>query len=159
MDDRRGERLAVLGGVAFVLLDVTVAVLGGEPPASDAGRLEISRYLADHGAAIEAGLWLFGIATVALMWWMGSLWRLMVRAEGGAPRLAVVSLLGLAIAGSMSLAASAVSAAAATRIDDLGAGVTAFHSMSVLLLAAAGFGIAAHLLSVSTGGDLRAFLL
>jgi len=152
MDDRRGERLGVLGGVVFVVLDVAVAVMGGEPPAGDAGATEIIRYLTDRGAAIEAGLWLFGLASLALMWWMGSLWRRMVRSEGGAARLAVVSLVGLAVAGALSLASSAVTAAAETRVDDLGGEVVVFHSMAVLLLAASGFGVAAHLLSTSVLG-------
>lgn len=146
------ERWGVLGGVVFVVLDVAVAVLGGEPPASDAGRVEITRYLSGHGAGIEAGLWLFGLAAVALMWWMGSLWRRMVRAERGSARLAVVSLAGLTVAGSLSLAAAAILAAAGARVDDLGATVTVVHSMSVLLLAASGFGVATHLLATSVLG-------
>lgn len=152
MEDRQGERLAALGGVVFVVLDVAVAVLGGEPPASDAGRVEITRYLSGHRVGVEAGLWLFGLAAVALMWWMGSLWRRMVRAERGSARLAVVSLAGLAVAGSLSLAAAAVLAAAEARVDDLGAAVTVVHSMSVLLLAASGFGVATHLLATSVLG-------
>ena len=152
MDDRRGERWAVLGGVVFVLADVAVAVLGGEPPAGDAGAVEVARYLQDHGAAIQAGLGLFGLASVALMWWMGPLWRRMVRTEGGAARLAVVSLLGLGVAGALSLASAAVSAAAEARVDQIGDEVVVFHSLAVLLLAASGFGVAAHLLSTSVLG-------
>lgn len=152
MDDRRGERWAVLGGVAFVVGDVAVAVLGGEPPAGDADATEVARYLSDHAAAIQAGLWLFGLASVGLMWWMGSLWRRMVRTEGGAARLAVVSLLGLGVAGALSLASSAVSAATEARVDQLGDEVVVFHSLAVLLLAASGFGVAAHLLSTSVLG-------
>lgn len=146
------ERWGVLGGVVFVVLDVAVAVLGGEPPASDAGTAEITRHLSDHRFGTEAGLWLFGLAAVALLWWMGSLWRRMVRAEGGTARLAVVSLGGLTVAGSLSLAAAAVLAAAGSRVDDLGATVTVVHSMSVLLLAASGFGVATHLLATSVLG-------
>lgn len=146
------ERWGVVGGVVFVVLDVAVAVLGGEPPASDAGPAEITRYLADHRVGTEAGLWLFGLAAVALLWWMGSLWRRMVRAERGSARLAVVSLGGLTVAGSLSLAAAAVLAAAGARVDDLGATVTVLHSMSVLLLAASGFGVATHLLATSVLG-------
>ena len=152
MDDRRGERFAVLGGVVFVVLDVAVAVLGGEPPAVDAGRNEIAGHLADRGAAIEAGLWLFGLASVALMWWMGSLWRRMVRSEGGTARLAVVSLVGLAVAGALSLASSSVSVATELRVDEVGGDVVVFHTLSVVLLAASGFGVATHLLATSALG-------
>ena len=37
MEDSRSERFGALGGVVFVVLDVAVAILGGEPPATDAG--------------------------------------------------------------------------------------------------------------------------
>lgn len=152
MDDSTWERYGALAGVVFVVCDVVVAVAGGEPPAIDAGRSEIAAYFADKGPAIQAGLWLFGLASVALMWWMGSLWRTMARSEGGAARLAVVSVLGLAVAGALSLASAAVSVAAESRIDDVGDTVVIFHTLAVMLLAASGFGVATHLLATSALG-------
>lgn len=152
VDDSRWERYGALGGVVFVVLDVAVAVLGGEPPAADAGRSEVASYFADKGPAIEAGLWLFGLATAALIWWSGSLWRRMVRSEGGAARVAVVSLVGLAVAGALSLASASVSVAAQLHIDDAEAGLVVFHALAVMLLAASGFGIATHLLATSVLG-------
>jgi len=149
MSDVRWERYGALGGVVFVVCDVVVAVAGGEPPAIDAGRSEIVAYFADKGPAIETGLWLFGLASVALMWWMGSLWRRMVRAEGGAARLAVVSVVGLAVAGALSLASAGVSVAAELRIDEVGDTLVIFHTLAVMLLAASGFGVATHLLATS----------
>lgn len=152
MDDPRWERAGALGGVVFVALDVTVAVLGGEPPAADASRSEVADYFADRGPAIQAGLWLFGLACVALMWWAGSLWRRMVRAEAGTARLAVVSLLGLALAGGLSLASASVSAAAAVHVDEVGDDLLVLHALTVVLLAASGFGVATHLLAMSALG-------
>lgn len=152
MDDSRWERYGALGGVVFVVLDVVVAVLGGEPPATGAGRSEVASYFADKGAAIEAGLWLFGLASVALIWWSGSLWRRMVRSEGGSARLAVVSLVGLALAGALSLASASVSVAAAMRIEDVGDALQIFHTLAAVLLTASGFGVATHLLATSALG-------
>ena len=152
MEDSNAERLGALGGVVFVVLDVTIGVLGGEPPATDAGRSEVAAYYADRGPALEAGLWLFGLAVVALIWWFGSLWRRMARSEDGDARLAVVSLVGLALAGALSLASSSVSAAVALRVDDVGDGLIVFHAVAVVLLAASGFGVAAHLLATSVLG-------
>lgn len=152
MGDAQWERYGVLGGVVFVVLDLAVAVLGGEPPAADAARADVVRYFVEKGPAIEAGLWLFGLAAVALMWWMGSLWRRMVRSEGGAARLAVMSLMGLAVAGALSLASASVSVAAEWRVDDVGADLVVFHTLAVMLLAASGFGVAAHLLATSAHG-------
>lgn len=134
MEDSRWERYAALGGVGFVVLDVVVAVLGGEPPAADASRSEVAGHFADKGPAIEAGLWLFGLAAMALIWWFGSLWRRMVRSEGGSARLAVVSLVGLALAGALSLTSSSVSAAVSLRIDEVGDDLLVVHTLAVLLL-------------------------
>jgi hypothetical protein len=150
--DSRSERFGALGGVVFVVLDVTIAVLGGEPPATGAGRSEVASYYAEKGAVVEAGLWLFGLASVALIWWFGSLWRRMARSEEGTARLAVVSLVGLTLAGALSLASSSVSAALSLRVDDAGDGLLIFHTLAVVLLAASGFGVAAHLLATSVLG-------
>lgn len=152
MEDSVWERYGALGGVVFVVLDVIVAVLGGEPPATDASRSEVVSYFADNGPAIQAGLWLFGLASMALIWWFGSLWRRMVRSEAGEARLAVVSLVGLALAGALSAASASVSLALSLRIDDAGDGLLVFHALAMMLLAASGFGIAAHLLATSVLG-------
>jgi hypothetical protein len=152
VEDSRWERYGALGGVVFVVFDVVVAVLGGEPPATDANRSEVVSYFADNCAAIEAGLWLFGLTSMALIWWFGSLWRKMVRSEGGAARLAVVSLVGLAVAGALSLASSSVSVTLALRIGTVGEDLVVFHTLAVLLLAASRFGVATHLLATSVLG-------
>jgi hypothetical protein len=83
------------------------------------------------------------------MWWSGSLWRRMVQAEGGTARLAAVSLLGLAIAGALSFSASAVWAAMALRIDEIGDAAPTFNMLGWMLRAASGFGLAAHLLATN----------
>jgi hypothetical protein len=152
MEDSKWERYGALGGLLFVGLDLTVAVLGGEAPATDADRSEIAYYFADKAAAIEAGPWLFGVASVALVWWSGSLWRRMVRSEAGAARLAVVSLVGLALAGALSLTSASVSAALALRIGDVGDELLVLHTLAAVLLAASGFGVATHLLATSLLG-------
>lgn len=152
MDDSKWERLGALGGLVFVVLDGAVAVLGGEPPASGGSVSEISAYFSEHQAALEAGLWLFGLASVALIWWFGSLWKRMVRAEGGAPRLAVVSLVGFILAGALSLTSSAVWAATAVRIEDVGESAPFLYTLGSVLLAASGFGVATHLLATNVLG-------
>jgi hypothetical protein len=152
MNDSRWERFALLGGVVFVVLDAVVAVVGGEPPGGAASASEISAYFADHAAGLEAGLWLFGIAAGALIWWSGSLWRWMVRAEGGSARLAVVSIIGLVLAGALSLAASAVWAAMALHVDAVGSSAPFTYALGGLMLAASGFGVATHVLATSIVG-------
>ena len=149
MDDSKWERYAAFGGVAFVVLNVVGAILTGEPPATDDSAAKIAEYFADKEGALKAALWLGGLGSVGLVWWSGSLWRRMVRAEGGWPRLAVASLVGLVLGGAMFLSSSAVTAAAALRIDDIGEGSRFFWTLSIVMLAAAGFGIGAHLLATN----------
>lgn len=47
--------------------------MAGSPPAPSAPEGEIVAYLSDHHAGLAAGLWLFGLATIPLLWWFGSL--------------------------------------------------------------------------------------
>ena len=82
---------AAIAGVAFVVLDVAGAFLPGAPPASDASAAKIAAYFHDHSGAIKAQLLLGGLGIAALMWWFGALWRMLSRAEGERPRLAIVA--------------------------------------------------------------------
>ena len=142
------ERYAPVGGVLFVALDIVIAVLAGEPPATNASP-ELSRYYREHAAGIEAGLWLFGIAAIALILWFAGLWRWMERTEPGTPGLAVGSLVGLSIAGSLALASSAVWASLARSRNVVGGDLETMHTLGAVLSSAAGIGVAAHLLATN----------
>ncbi len=136
----------------FVAVELVVAVLGGEPPASDQGRLAISRYYLDHAAGLEAGLWLFGLGVIALTFWAGGLWQWMTNGERGSTGLAAASLLGLSIAGALALVASAAWATVALHLDTVGDDLSTFHALGGLLSSAAGIGVAAHLLATNLFG-------
>jgi len=142
------DRTAALAGVLYVGLDIVVGVMAGAPPAPAAPEGEIVAYLANHHAGLAAGLWLFGLATIPLLWWFGSLWCLMVGAEEGTPRLAVVSLAGLLLGGAMALASAVVMATLALLPASTG-GVLALYTLAEVLLSAAGFGLAAHLFATN----------
>ncbi|MGD9932215.1 MAG: hypothetical protein AB7T37_00710 [Dehalococcoidia bacterium] len=152
MNDSKWERSGAFGGVAFVVLLGIAGVLGGEPPAATASESEISDYLADHQAALKAGVWLLGLASMALIWWFGSLWRRMVRAEGGTSRLAVVSLIGLAVAGPLALMSAVVLAATALHIDEVGESAPLLYRIGGMLMGVEGFGLATHLLAANMLG-------
>ena len=138
------ERTAALAGVLYVALDIVVGVMAGAPPSPAAPESEIVAYIADHRAGLAVGLWLFGLATIPLLWWFGALWVRMVHAEAGTPRLAVVSLAGLLLGGTMALASAVVMATLALLPADTG-GVVALYTLAAVFLSAAGFGLAAHL--------------
>ena len=142
------ERTAALAGVLYVALDIVVGVMAGAPPSPAAPESEIVAYIADHRAGLAVGLWLFGLATSTLLWWFGALWVRMVHAEADTPRLAVVSLAGLLLGGTMSLASAVVMATLGLLPPDTG-GVVALYTLAAVFLSAAGFGLAAHLVATN----------
>ena len=149
MSDKKWERYAAFGGVLFVILNVVAAAITGKPPAADDSAAEIAKYIADYHGALQAAAALGGVGSVGLIWWFGSLWRRMADAEGGHPRLAVVSAIGLTLGGSLFLSSAAVAAAAGLRIDDLGEDSMIFWVLEGVLLAASGFGMATHLIATN----------
>ena len=152
---RRSDRSAALGGVAFVVLDLVVAVLGGEPPALDTPSAELATYYADKAGAIEAGLWLFGLAVIGLIWWSSALWRWLTSTDDTDSGAAAASLLGLSLAGALSLTSATVFATLALHVDTVGDGLTTFHAIGALLSTASGIGVAAHLLATNLLGTAR----
>jgi hypothetical protein len=145
MDDDRWERYAAVGGVVFVVLAVIGAVLPGSPPASDASAAKVAKYFRDSAGSIQAAQVFLGIGIIGLLWWFGSLWRMMVRAEDGRPRMAVVAVIGLTAAAGLVLLSGAISSATALRINDLGDGSRFSYALSGVVISTAGFGIVAFL--------------
>jgi hypothetical protein len=155
MNDSKWARYAAIGGVAFVVLNIVGAVLSGSPPAANASAAKIAKYYADKDTGLKATLWLGGIGSVGLVWWFGSLWRRMSRAEAGAHRLSVVSLVGLGLGGALFMASASVNASVALHPADVGEGARVFYTLSTVLLSASGFGLAIHLFATNILG-LRA---
>jgi hypothetical protein len=149
MDDTRWERYAAVGGFLFVVLNVIGALLPGTPPAADDSAAKITEYFRDHTGAIEAAQVFLGVGMIGLVWWFGSLWRMMVRAEDGRPRMAIVALLGLAVSAGLVLLSGALTSATALRIDDVGDESRFFYVLTGVVISTAGFGIVAFLGAVS----------
>jgi hypothetical protein len=147
--DAKWERWAALGGVAFVVLGLAGAFIAGAPPSLDDTGPEFAEYFDDKAGAIQASQFLTGLGIIGLVWWFGSLWRRMSDAEGGRPRLAVVSALGLAISGAMVLASGAVLSAVAMRVVDIGEGSRFFYALAIVLISSSGFGAAVSIAAIS----------
>src|SRR6476659_691089 len=113
MDESKWERYAALGGIWFVVLNVIGAFLPGTPPSTDDSVEEIAKYFSDHSGGIEVALFLTGLGIIGLLWWFGSLCRLMVKAEDGRPRMAVVALWGLTLAMALALVSGAITSSVA----------------------------------------------
>src|SRR5436853_3592514 len=106
-DDARWERIAALGGFAFVVLNIIGTIPVGAPPSPD-NAADITKFFTDHTGAIEVAQVLGGIGVIGLLWWLGSLWRIMSRAEGERPRMALVAAASLGVAGALSLLSGAI---------------------------------------------------
>jgi hypothetical protein len=98
MDDRNWERWGALGGILFVVLVAITAILPGYPPKTGDSAQKIADFIGDNGNKIRWAAFFGGLAVIALFWWLGSVWRLMRRAEGGSPRLTVTAFAGAVFA-------------------------------------------------------------
>ena len=116
MDESRWAKYAALGGIWFVVLNVIGAFLPGTPPKTTDSALKIAKYFHDHQRGIKVGTMLIGLGLIGLFWWFGSLWRLMVDAEGGRARMSVVALIGLGVAGGLALMSGVVSSTVALQL-------------------------------------------
>jgi hypothetical protein len=149
MDDARWEKYAALGGVAFVVLSVVGTFIAGAPPAADDSAADIVEWFTDNPGAIQTAQLLNGLGLVALIWWAGSLFRRMLRAEGERPRLSIVAIVGLVFAGVFAMISGAVMSATALRIDEIGDSARVFYALSMVMLGTSAFGLVAALAAIS----------
>jgi len=101
MEDRNWESWGALGGILFVALVAITALLPGYPPKTGDSARKITDFITDNGDEIQWAATTGGLAVIALFWWLGSVWRLMRRGEGGSPRLTVVAFAGAVFAAVM----------------------------------------------------------
>ena len=131
------------------MLDVVGSFLPGTPPASDASAAKVATYFRDHSSGIKAQLLIGGLGIAALMWWFGTLWRMLSRAEGERPRLAIVAAVSLVTGLVLALVSSAINSAVAIHPADV-ATTYLFFSFSLIVIAAGGLGIGVFLLAACT---------
>ena len=143
-----GARLAAAAGIAFVVLSVASTVSAGSPPAADASAAKVASYFHTHSGGIRAQLLLGGLGIAALVWWFGAVWRVLSRAEGERPRLAIVAALGLALGAGLALLNGVAVATAALRQGDAET-TRLLYTLSIVAIAAAGFGLGTSLAATS----------
>ncbi len=150
MDDKLWEKLAALGGVVFVVLNVVGTIAQGAPPAAGDTNDEVLAWFADNESGIKIAAFLGALSIIGLVWWFGSLWRRMSRAEQGNHRLSIVALVGLAGSATLFAASTAVLATIAIQVDEVGAdGARFFYVLSMVLLAMASAFVVTHLAAVN----------
>ena len=143
-----------------MILVLASAFLPGSPPKPSDSALKIAHFVRDNDDALRWAAYLSALAALPLLWWTGAIWRMMRRAEGGAPRLAVVALGGIIFSGVMSVIGGIVLGAVAIYgAGRLGpSGTRFFYILSGCIGSAALFGIALFVGAVS-GAVIRTGML
>ncbi len=150
MDDSKWERWSALGGVLFVVTVLVAAFISGSPPKTSDSAVKIAKYVADNDDGLRWAGYLSALAALPFLWFMGAIWRMLRRAEGGSPRLAVVAVAGAVFSGAMSVVAAVIlSTMAVYGARNLGTGNRFFYLLSTSMNGAALFGIAVFIGAVS----------
>jgi hypothetical protein len=132
-----------------LVLAVVGSLLAGSQPNRTDSADEITTWFVDNDTAIQLGAFLAGLGVLGLIWWFGSLWRAMDKAEGGSLRVSVIALVGFSFSGAMAFGGFAVDAATAGSIETIGAGSQFFFSLSSVMYGFSSIGSAALVLAVS----------
>lgn len=93
----RSDRIAALTGVAFVVVVIIAAIIGGEPPDAESPVQEIVDHYADNKTSIQVGAFV-GVAAMVLLVFFGAYLGSVLRdAEGRSGILPALTLIGAAI--------------------------------------------------------------
>jgi len=143
VNDSTWERYGLAAGIAFVVLVVVAALIGGTPPKPTDSGAKIVSYFRDNQNALKVGAYLNGLAAVAFLWFLGSLWTRLRRAEVTGSRLSVIALAGGIASLVFAAIASGSVAFVALYVGDLGAGVAqVFYLFATVILALSAFALA-----------------
>jgi hypothetical protein len=101
MDDSKMERWGAFGGILFVVLTAVGALLPGSPPKTSDTAAKIVKFFNDHPNAIKWSAYVSLLGLIGLFWFLGSVWRVMRRGEGGTPLLTVSAFAGALLASAL----------------------------------------------------------
>jgi len=152
VDERASERPLALAGIVAVVLLLVGTLIPGTPPKPDDPAPKIAKFLVDKSDQIRWGGFIAVLGSIVLLAWLGAVWRMLRRAEGGSPMLAVGAALG-AVLGAALLNAGGVLLAVMAIIGPavMGAPATQFFYLLFNNLGSAGaMGIALFVGAVST---------
>ena len=143
MNDSTWERYGLAAGIVFVVLVVVASLIGGTPPKPTDSGAKIVSYFHDNQDALKVGAYLNGLGAVAFLWFLGSLWTRLRRAETAGSRLSVIALVGGIASLVFATIAGASVAFVALYLQELGPGVAqVFYLFATVLLAVSAFALA-----------------
>src|SRR5262245_36212945 len=111
MDDSKWERWGNLGAIFFVVCTAISFALPGNPPKTSDSTTKIVDFLSDKGDQLRWSGYIGALGILGLFWWLGSVWRLLRRADGGTPRLAVTAVASATFAATLATLAGVMLAA------------------------------------------------
>jgi hypothetical protein len=151
VDERRSDRTLALAGIVFVVLVLIAGFLPGSPPKPNDSAAKIVKFVNDNNDQLRWSGFVGALGSIVLLAWLGAVWRLLRRAEGGV-RLAVGAALGAAMAAALFNAAGVLmSTVAIVGAPSIGPRDTRFfYLLFGALGAAAGVGLALFVGAVST---------
>jgi hypothetical protein len=145
MDDATWERWGALAGVVFVVLVVASAFIGGNPPKVTDAPTKIVKYFRDNRDSLRVGSYLAGASVVAFLWFLGTLFGRLRRAEGGTGRVSGIALTGGVVALGVATIANGLGAYAALHPENS----VGFFQTSTILFGYTGFAIAVFVAATS----------
>lgn len=124
-------RIGALTGALFVVLTVAAFAVGGESPATDASPAKIVSFYVDNDTEQAIGAGLLGWACVALLFFLGSLRRVLREASGDGGGLSTIVTLGGAFIAVGATIFAGLTITLADTADDLSAdAVVALHALN-----------------------------
>jgi hypothetical protein len=96
MSNSRLEQIGAAGGIIFVVLQMAsqalIQVGGAEPPFDAPAETIVAFFLARNSQLYALGEYLSTLSLIAFLWFLGSLWSTLRRAEGEPAWLSLVAL-------------------------------------------------------------------
>jgi hypothetical protein len=143
VDDTKWERWGALAAIAFVVLLVASVLIGGSPPKVTDSAAKITKYFRDNQDALKVGSYLGGLTLVPFLWFLGTLFGRLRRAEGGAGRVSQIALIGGVVVAALAMVGNAVTSFGALHLDQsagaflLSSAVFGYVSFAVVVFVAA----------------------
>lgn len=151
MNDSKWDQYGAAAGLIFVILVVVGALISGAPPSPDDSVRHIAKYYEDHTAVIKIGAFLTGLAGVAFLWFLGSVWSTLRRSDD-TRRLATIATGGGIVGLVLAFGSFAVNATVALAVDTTGATASVnpkfMYLLSGVVSAMGNFGIAVFVAAV-----------
>ena len=94
MDETKFQKWGALAGIEFVVLLLIGSFIGGQPPKVTDSAAKITEYFTDNQDALKIGDFLSGLAVIAFLWFLGTLFQRVRAAEGGNGRVSGIALTG-----------------------------------------------------------------